>query len=570
MGRLNPEAIAKVKQEAWPQPRSADELHDALVITGFIAESEINAQELAAWQNYLAELQQGLRATRLQQPSGETLWVAAERLQALQRVCPEAETAPAIKPLSSAEAESVETALTEMMRSRLESLGPVTVTELAQPVGRTASEVQQALMQLEQEGFVIQGHFDPQRSDTDGDTEWCERGLLARIHRYTLKQLRSEIEPVSPADFMRFLFNWQGLDEPAEGIAALERVMQQLEGVSLPAGCWEEDILPARLQPYFSSELDELCSSGKLTWLRLNPPTAKDNKRRNPAIKTTPLAFIFRPHLMFWYQQQQTVAEGLSSSALKVLDVMKQWGASFFDELQQQTGLLKTQLETTLGELVARGLVNADQFQGLRALITPQKKQSRSRRRPVLQTPLAAGGRWSLVRPPLQDDNDQQRIEHIVRTLLRRYGIVFRKLLERESVLPSWRDLLYVLRRLEARGEIRGGRFVQGFAGEQFALPEALSLLRSVRKQQDNEQLITISTADPLNLTGIITPGKRIAAQAGHRIMYKNGKPVATNLSGNIEIDETIPANEHWQIKNLLTRKYRPEDFHKPAPGPLI
>jgi ATP-dependent Lhr-like helicase len=566
MGRLNPDAIEKVKDEAWPQPRNADELHDALVITGFIAESEIGSKELERWQHYLAELQQGQRASRLQQPSGEPLWVAAERLQAMQRLCPEGEMAPAINALPATEAESVETAITEIMRSRLESMGPVTVEQLAQPVGRSVNEIQQALLQLEQEGFVIQGHFSPQRSDT----EWCERGLLARIHRYTLKQLRSEIEPVSPADFMRYLFNWQGLDEPAEGIAALERVMLQLEGVSLPAGSWEEDILPARLQPYFSTELDELCSSGKLAWLRLHTPASKDNKRKNPAIKTTPLAFIFRPHLIIWYQSETTVPEGLSSSAVTVLEVLKQWGASFFDELQQQTGLLKTQLETTLGELVAWGLVNSDQFQGLRALITPQKKQSRSRRRPVLQTPLAAGGRWSLIRPPLQDMNDAQKVEQIARTLLSRYGVVFRKLLDRESALPSWRDLLYVFRRLEARGEIRGGRFVQGFAGEHFALPEAVSLLREVRKQQHDEQLITISTADPLNLTGIITPGKRIAAQAGHRILYKNGKPIATDQSGEIEIDDNIPANEHWHIKNLLTRKHHPAAFHKPPEGPLI
>jgi ATP-dependent Lhr-like helicase len=566
MGRLNPDAIQKVKDEAWPQPRSADELHDALLITGFIAESEIASKELERWQHYLAELQQGQRATCLQQPSGENLWVAAERLQAMQLLCPEGEMMRAIKPLPSAEAESVETAITEIMRSRLESLGPVTAGELAEPIRRSVNEIQQALLQLEQEGFVIQGHFDPQQTTT----EWCERGLLARIHRYTLKQLRSEIEPVSPADFMRFLFNWQGLDEPAQGIASLERVVLQLEGISLPAGSWEEDILPARLQPYFSTELDELCSSGKLAWLRLHPPASKDNKRKNPAIKTTPLAFIFRPHLMIWYQNEQTVPEGLSSSALKVLEVLKQWGASFFDELQQQTGLLKTQLETTLGELVAWGLVNSDQFQGLRALITPQKKQSRSRRRPVLQTPLAAGGRWSLIRPPLQNENDQQRIEHIARTLLTRYGVVFRKLLERESALPSWRDLLYVFRRLEARGEIRGGRFVQGFAGEHFALPEAVSLMRDVRKQQHDEQLIMISTADPLNLTGIITPGKRIAAQAGHRILYKNGKPIATSQKGEVEIDDNIPAAEHWHIRNLLTRKHHPAAFHKPPQGPMI
>jgi ATP-dependent Lhr-like helicase len=566
MGRLNPDAIQKVKDEAWPQPRDADELHDALVMTGFIAEGEIGAGDLERWQHYLARLQQDQRATRLHAPSGEALWVAAERLQAMQLLCPQDRMMPGIKPVTSTEAESVETAAIEILRSRLESLGPVTAAELAKPVRRSVSEVQQALLQLEQEGFVIQGHFDPQRPDT----EWCERGLLARIHRYTLKQLRSEIEPVSPADFMRFLFNWQGLDEPAEGIAALERVMLQLEGISLPAGSWEEDILPVRLQPYFSNDLDELCSSGKLTWLRLHTPASKDNRRRNPAIKTTPLAFIFRPHLMIWYQNEQTVPEGLSSSALKVLEVLKQWGASFFDELQQQTGLLKTQLENTLGELVAWGLVNSDQFQGLRALITPQKKQSRSRRRPVLQTPLAAGGRWSLIRPPLQNENEHQRIEHIARTLLTRYGVVFRKLLERESALPPWRELLYVFRRLEARGEIRGGRFVQGFAGEHFALPEAVSLLREARKQQHYEQLVTISCADPLNLTGIITPGKRIAAQAGHRILYKDGKPIATNQGGEVEIDENIPDSEHWQIKNLLTRKYHPAAYHKPPQGPLI
>ena len=213
--------------------------------------------------------------------------------------------------------------------------------------------VQQALLQLEQEGFVIQGHFDPQRPDSGRATEWCERGLLARIHRYTLRQLRSEIEPVSPADFMRFLFNWQGLDEPAEGSAALERVMLQLEGVSLPAGSWEDDILPARLQPYFSTELDELCSSGRLAWLRLHPPGGKENRRRNPAIKSTPLAFIFRPHLSVWCQAETAAPEGLSATAVRVMDVLRQWGASFFDDLQQQTGLLKTQLENVLGELVA-------------------------------------------------------------------------------------------------------------------------------------------------------------------------------------------------------------------------
>ena len=565
MGRLNPEAIQQVKEEAWPQPRNADELHDALAITGFIAESEIIPENLEPWRKYLAQLQRQQRATRLLFDAG-VVWVCAERLAAMKLICPDHEISPAIKPLPSKEAESLESAVTEIIRSRLESLGPVTVEQLAKPVALSVAKVEQALLALEQEGCAIQGRFDPNGSEI----EWCERGLLARIHRYTLKQLRREIEPVSPADFMRFLFNWQGLDEPSEGIAALERVMLQLEGVSLPAGSWEEEILPARLQPFFSTELDELCHSGKLAWLRLLPPDAKDSKRKNPAIKSTPLAFIFRPHLSVWRQDEVVAPEGLSSTAVKVLDVLTQWGASFFDDLQQQTGLLKTQLENALGELVAWGLVNSDHYQGLRAMITPQKSRQRSRRRPVLQTPLAGGGRWSLIRPPVRHEDESQRIEHVARALLGRYGVVFRKLLERESGLPPWRDLLYLFRRLEARGEIRGGRFVQGFAGEHFALPEAVGLMREQRKQRDSEQLITISSADPLNLTGIITPGKRIAAQTGHRILYKNGKPIATKQGGDIEIDDAVPDSEHWQIKTLLTRKQHPANYHKPHQGSLV
>ncbi len=566
MGRLNPDAIDTVRQQAWPDPRDADELHDALNIMGFIAEHEIAPDKLQNWQSYLARLQQDGRATRLETRHQQTLWVAAERLQALMLVCPDSEIAPKINALDSNEAATPEQALTEILRSRLEGLGPITLKKLAEPIARNESEVMQTLLALEQEGFVIQGRFDPRQTEN----EWCERGLLARIHRYTLKQLRSEIEPVSPATFMQFLFQWQGLEEPAEGATALERVMLQLEGVSLPAGSWESDVLPARLQPYFSSQLDELTGSGKLAWLRLHTPTDNVEKRRNPAIKTTPIAFVYRPHLTYWCQNEISEPAGLSSSAQKVLAVLRQWGASFFEELQQQTGLLKTQLEQALGELAAWGLVNSDQFQGLRALITPQKQQSHSRRRAVLQAPLSGGGRWSLIRPSMQSDSDQQKVEHIARTLLTRYGIVFRKLLEREPDLPSWRDLLYVYRRLEARGELRGGRFVQGFAGEQFALPEAVSLMRKTRKQTDQGQMIAISTADPLNLTGIITPGKRIPAQTSHRILYRDGKPVATSQNGDIQIDERIPATDHWQIKILLTRKPHPAAFHKPPQGPLI
>jgi ATP-dependent Lhr-like helicase len=551
LGQLNPDAIHQVKQEAWPQPHSADELHDGLMIAGFIAECEIAVEELGQWQHYLGELQRQQRATRLATEHG-ILWVAAERLQALQLISPEHRLLPEINAVVAEEAATVESAVCEIIRSRLEICGPVTAAQLAKPMGLETPEVERALSALEQEGYVIQGRFNP----TPAAVEWCERGLLARIHRYTLKRLRREIEPVSPADFMCFLFSWQGLNEPAQGIAALERVMMQLEGVSLPAGSWEDEILPVRLQPYFSSELDKLCNSGKLAWLRLNPTDLKEDRRKNPAIKTTPLAFVFRSHLATWYPAETTAPQGLSETAVKVLDVLRQWGASFFDELQQQSGLLKTQLENALGELVAWGLVNSDQYQGLRAMITPEKSRKFSRRRSPWQTPLASGGRWSLIRAPIGHEDESHRVEQITRTLLGRYGVIFRKLLERENRLPPWRELLYCLRRMEARGEIRGGRFVQGFAGEHFALPEAVNLMREARNRRgDAEELVIISSADPLNLTGIITPGKRITAQAGHRILYKKGIPIASNQGGEISIDDSIAQSERWNIKNMLIRK---------------
>ncbi len=566
MGKLNPQAIERVRDEAWPDVRNADELHDALNMLGFIAQHEIRPAERERWSQYLAELQTGLRATRMLDTAGRALWVAAERLQALQCVCRDLQMQPPIQAIAGNEAETSEQALTELIRSRMEGLGPVTAAQLAQPLALDERAIQQALLQLEQEGFVIQGHFSPQASEL----EWCERGLLARIHRYTLKQLRNEIEPVSAADFMRYLFNWQGLDEPGEGIATLERVMLQLEGVSVAAASWEEEILPARLQPYFSTQLDELCSSGRLTWLRIKQSGSKENKRKNPAIKTTPVSFVFRHNLPIWSQHLEMDEADLSSSALKVLQVLRQWGASFFDELQQQTGLLKTQLETALGELVAWGLVNSDQFQGLRALVSPVKRTHPQRRRALQQAPLAGGGRWSLLRPVVAPVDKRQRAEQVVQTLLTRYGVIFRKLLEREHGLPPWHELLYVLRRMEARGEIRGGRFVQGFAGEHFALPEAVSLLREVRKQKDSDQLISISGTDPLNLTGIITPGKRMPAQSGYRILYRDGKPVASNQNGELSIDAHIPEQDHWQIKNLLTRKHHPASFVKPPRGRLF
>lgn len=553
IGRLNPEAIERVRVEAWPEAHTPDELHDALVVLGFLTEAEGRRGPLSnfqdnpdhGWASLVESLEQSKRATVMTLSNNTRLWVVAERLQVMQMLFPTAGIHPVIEPIAANEASERESAVREIIRSRLEGLGPVTAAQLAEPLAMDNAAIDRALNALQQEGFVIQGRFTPEANSI----EWCERGLLARIHRYTLKQLRSEIEPVAPADFMRFLFRWHGLNDPGEGEAALQQRLLQLEGLCLPAVSWEADILPARIRYYLSSDLDKLCSAGKITWLRLQPTASSTlHKRKNPAGKTTAISFITRPHLHYWRAYAPFPARAalaLSGNGQKAYDMLKEWGASFFEELLGETGLLKSQLEEALAELVAWGLVTADSFQGLRTLITPQKIQHRRRKRYPSYDPFAASGRWVLIRSSQSIEVDRyQNCEYIAQVLLRRYGIVFRKLLEQEDIVPPWRELLYVFRRMEARGELRGGRFLQGFAGEQYALPEAVSSLREIRKQPKKGDLITISAADPLNLTGIITPGQRVPTQANQRVLYRDGIPISISAQGKTSFLEGIEPQE--------------------------
>ena len=554
IGRLDSAAVEKVREQAWPSVNSMEELHDALVVAGFICVTETRPH----WLSWFQRLCLNKRATQVN-INNNILWVAAERLAEVQIAVPDTACDPSIESLDSKQAESSDQALRELVRSRLEVLGPITVNTLTQPLAIENSRIDQALLALQQEGYAIQGNF-----TQTTQTEWCERGLLARIHRYTLKTLRSEIKPVSPADFMRFLFHWQGLDDRGEGEEALLRTLNQLEGLSLAATVWEDDILPARIQPYWSMDLDKLCNAGRMSWLRLHVPMS--DKRKNPAIKTTPIALIERENIRHWRQYTTLVDSqdiSLSSNADKIFNVLKSYGASFYQELQTDTGLLPSQLDEGLGELAAWGLVNSDSFQGLRSLITPQKQQRRSKQRS--KTPaLASGGRWALMRNRPTEDSNLESAEHIALVLLNRYGVVFRKLLEKEQGLPSWRELLYVYRRLEARGEIRGGRFVNGFSGEQFAMPEAINQIRTIRKQDKTDDLISISAADPLNLTGIITPGERIAQQHSHRILYRDGVPLAVAQGKEIRFFEEVATTEATRYKTALLRKHLPSAFHKP------
>ncbi|MFZ5593806.1 MAG: DEAD/DEAH box helicase [Pseudomonadota bacterium] len=568
LGQLDPGAIQRVRDEVWPEVTSADELHDALVVLGFVT-----TQEGARWQACMQALTQTGRATVILDARHQAaLWIAVERLPQFQAVFDQMRLEPVITapPEFLAQTWDRETALVEIVRGRLEGLGPVTAAALAAPLGLSERDIDAALLALEAEGFVLRGQFTPGTSDT----EWCERRLLARIHRYTLKRLRQEIEPVSSADFMRFLFHWQRLEPElrGEGPESLAAVIEQLEGFEAQAAAWETDILPCRLNDYDPGWLDSLCLSGRAVWARLTPRAASRDSSGGP-VRTTPIALLNRRHLGLWNElagERSDDLAGLSPPARTVAEYLVAHGASFFDDLAGGVRLLPSQLEDALGELVAAGRASADGFSGLRALLTPaDKRRPLAGRRRSPASGLADAGRWGLLkrngtahtpnpqpRPWASAGHDPDTVEFTARTLLRRYGVVFRKLLEREATwLPPWRELLWTYRRLEARGEIRGGRFVAGFSGEQYALPEAVGSLRDIRRQPGNGITITLSGADPLNLAGIITSGLKIPALTANRVLYRDGIPVALQIAGEVRFLDSANEKEQWEMKNTLLRR---------------
>jgi ATP-dependent Lhr-like helicase len=553
MGALDADAIIAVSEEAWPQPQSLDEMHEALMSLSAVTDEE--ARVRTDWSAWLQQLARSGRVTRLQVSPEQALWVALERLTFAQAIYPQAQMQPTLRALPGFdEPWQRDEAIVELVRARLSGVGPMTVAEIARPLGLSASDVSQTLARLESEGYVLRGRFSPGASED----QWCERHLLARIHRYTVKRLRREIEPVSLQDFMRFLFDWQHLSATTrpQGQAALGQVIAQLEGFSAAAGAWDSDLLPARLKDYSPGWLDEICRSGKVVWTRL----AASNKTGVVASRSTPVVLLPRSQVGLWRGLiGQPQVDELSPKAQKVHAALASQGALFFDELVSEAHLLRAELEIALQELVAAGLVNADSFAGLRALITPASKRSAHsgrRSRGAFIGGMDDAGRWALLRgaPPADNVEQQQRrghapqtLEHIAMTLLRRYGVVFWRLLEREADwLPSWRELLRTFHRLEARGEIRGGRFVSGLAGEQFALPEAIPALREIRKRPLDGSLVSLSGVDPLNLVGTLLPGSKVPALIGSRLVYRDGIPAAAVIAGKpqywLELDQEAMA----------------------------
>jgi len=569
LGRLDPEAIARVRSEAWPEAANADELHDALVWLGFLSMDEARAG--AGWADWLSELARANRVAQLHAPAA-TVWIAAERVPHFQALWPAARLEPAIAAPAAAGESSFgrEDALVEIVRGRLEGLGPVTAEALAAPLGLGESEIAGALAALQVEGFAMRGRFTPGAAGE----EWCERRLLARIHGYTVKRLRAEIEPVAARDFLRFLLSWQHMaaDARMQGPDAIDTVAAQLEGFEAPASAWESEILPARVAGYEPRWLDDRCLAGQVTWMRLRPRSPRSGnggESRATPVRTTPITLVARRHAAHWTSLSppaDDVQPGVRAQA--VADYIRQHGASFFDELVEGTGLLRTQVEEALAELVALGLVSSDSFGGLRALLVPSAERrpfaSGRRRRRTAKFGMEAAGRWALARRPRPPSGPSaqaafEHTEHVARTLLLRYGVVFWRLIEREAAwLPPWRDLLRVYRRLESRGEIRGGRFVGGFSGEQFALPDAIGMLREARRQPAEGALISLSGADPLNLAGIITPGPRLPALTGNRLLYRDGLPIALLAAGEVQFLETLDPASEWEAHKALLRCAEP------------
>ncbi|NIE65818.1 DEAD/DEAH box helicase [Burkholderia sp. Ax-1719] len=581
LGALDAEAIASVREEAWPQVRDADEMHDALNTLGALAHSEVQAN---GWEHWLAELAKSGRATRLPVADHEALWVSIERLACVQAIYPQARSEPPLampderRASPRAEPWTEETALVELVRARLSGFGPLTLAQVARPLALEASVAALALTALEAEGTVMRGRFTPGADDE----EWCERHLLARIHRYTVRKLRREIEPVERHDFMRFLFEWQHVapDSRGSGRAALAAMLDQLEGWEASALEWEDEILPARIDDYSPMLLDELCRSGHVTWARL-PAHAS----ASTTVRSTPVVLLPRRELTRWTALLDTPEAQPAARAQRVYDALLRHGAMFFDELAADAHLLGVELESALGELVAAGLVNADSFAGLRALVRPAAKRAayHGKRRPRGFGPLvgsmADAGRWAVLRrvtlpsgnddavdaarpvaPTRRSPADADLLEHVANVLLRRYGVICWQLLAREAPwLPPWRDLLRVLHRMEARGHVRGGRFVTGLSGEQFALPEAIPVLREVRRRgalavAGEATPVCIAASDPLNLPGTVLPGDKVPAVAGNRIAFLEGLPVATLIAGRVEFRVDLDAAIQAKVRAALMR----------------
>jgi ATP-dependent Lhr-like helicase len=587
VGGLDPAAIAQVQAEAWPDVRDADELHDVLhtLVVLPAGRSHVTPQQggsglsafgsrdsIAQWAALFERLQAERRAV-VAEDSGRQYWVAAERVELFRVMHPQAAVVETRLAASGSEDErdgdaaspvstmGFQDAVLTAVQGWMAHIGPTTADELGDLIGVSASEVEKAFLRMEASGAILRGKFRAADSGTRTRTgvsaphetshqEWCERRLLARIHRLTVATLRKQIEPVTAAQFMNWLLRWQHIAPGTQvrGEHGTLEVIRQLQGFEIPASAWERFVLGRRITAYDPTHLDHLCLAGAVGWGRLSPhpatleaantsgaqgdedatsgragtPVAPYRRRVIPT-RVAPIAFFVREDAD-WMRPHHPGAEDsatsfLSHNAQALLELLKQRGALFFPDMVRATGKLKAEVEIGLWELVAAGLVTADGFENLRALVTP--KNVADSRLGKARRPRHAAGRWSLLHTEGADRD--RSVESCCWMLLRRYGVVFRDLLVRETNLPRWRELQIAFRRLEDRAEVRGGRFVDGFLGEQFALPVAVESLRAHRKLPLTGERVTIAAADPLNLVGVVVPGERIPAISGRSVTFRDG-----------------------------------------------
>ncbi len=581
LGKLDPLAIARVVADALPAIRDADELHDVLLSRLVLQESRDADQR--AW---FAQLVSEGRATTFQRPDGRTAWVSAERWPAACAAFAGIAAHPPIAVPSTVRQEwsSIDGRLA-MVRGLLEVSGPVTIGQLAAELALEESQVEASLHALEGEGTVLRGRFTPDfEPDSSPPLEWCHRRILARIHRETVAGLRREIEPVGVDVFIRFLSEYHGLarDSRRAGSNGLFEVIGQLQGFDIPAVAWERDILPQRVDGYRPEWLDELCLTGEVTWGRLYPPKKNPNKSRpmSSMTKSIPVGLMLREDAAWLGTMRNGVLdEPLTSPAEHVLEVLTQKGAMFAADLAQAIQMLPAQLPDVLGELVARGRVTADGFSGLRQLIQGAAIPSRraTRQRIVRQRQSQSVGRWSVWNisdASASSPSSSELAEQWAWQLLRRWGVVFRDLLMREPGAPRWFELLQIYRRLEARGELRGGRFITGVSGEQFALGETVRNLRQLRDQESTEEYLVLSAADPLNLVGVLTPHARVPAMASYRVLYLNGIPLAWRrkqfvemFDPNVEPSPVIQSLLHGRLGLHLPKNASPADTKPLSPA---
>jgi ATP-dependent helicase Lhr and Lhr-like helicase len=545
VGKLDPAAIAEVRDEAWPDIRDADELQDVLhTLIAFPETSatgnptagdaalpaSLHAKSIYEWRRCFDHLVLEGRASRAH-AQGQSYWVAAERVRNFTLLFPDAVFERTLAVVGAAVA-YFEDALLALVTGWMAHIGPTTASALARTLNLSASAVEHALLRMEASGAVLRGNF----TGTVVETEWCERRLLARIHRLTLGTLRKQIQPATAAQFLRWLLRWQHIAPNSQlaGERGVREVLGQLQGFEIPANAWEHEILARRVANYDPKWLDQLCLTGAVGWGRLSPhpATLEDSaqgKRRVIPTSVAPITFFARDDADWMIPRHPANDEGgatrgLSEGATQVFEFLRQRGASFFIDVVKGTGKLKAEVETGLWELVAAGLITADGFDNLRALIDPKRRSGQGMGK--TSRPRHSSGRWSLLYSGAVTDRTTATAATCW-MLLQRYGIVFRDLLVRETIVPKWRELLIAFRRLEDRGEIRGGRFVDGFLGEQFALPMAVDSLRSMRQLPPSGEVSAVSAADPLNLVGILVPGDRMPAISGRHVAYCDGVPLS-------------------------------------------